>query len=244
MRDYFQYIEELKQTGKNRKYFSIKEIGRAGKYPMYSILLKGKGKIKVLLSTGTHGDEPAGPEALARFLKKDVSKLLKSFEFLIFPCINPYGYEKGTRTNGKRMDINRSFDDKETEESKLIKKTIKGMRFALFVDFHEDWEYKGFYLYELSKNKYFGKSVIAGVKKVIPINMKRIIDGRPAKKGLIVPVLEQPDIGEKPFPRFAFKHHTNHIITLETPSTLKLEKRVNAHLAALQIALKLLKNFV
>ena len=67
--------------------------GYVDDYPIHCIRLGGdaRGRKRVLLSGGVHGDEPAGPEAVLAFLERDPADLLEDFVFLILPCVNPWG---------------------------------------------------------------------------------------------------------------------------------------------------------
>ena len=69
-------------------------------YPLVKIVL-GKGNPRrILISAGIHGDEPAGVETVCAFLENELYKnFLKDWEFTILPCINPAGYDAGTRNN-------------------------------------------------------------------------------------------------------------------------------------------------
>ena len=59
---------------------------------------------RVLLSAGIHGDELAGVEALCEWLETQAYvKFLQRWDITMLPCINPWGYQHGTRENGEGM---------------------------------------------------------------------------------------------------------------------------------------------
>ena len=63
-----------------------------------------------MISAGIHGDEPGGIETILKFFEnKFYSKYKDSWELTFLPCINPYGYDFGTRENHQRKDLNRLF---------------------------------------------------------------------------------------------------------------------------------------
>ena len=128
----------------------METAGFVGDYPIYCIRLGGdpRGRKRVLLSGGVHGDEPAGPEAVLAFLERNPVDLLRHFTFLILPCVNPFGYVHNRRENREGEDINRSFSEAGVREGEIVRRILKGKRFDLYVDFHEDWEATGFYMYE------------------------------------------------------------------------------------------------
>jgi len=94
-----------------------------------------------------HGDEPAAPWALHALVR---DRLLDDrFGYRIWPCLNPTGYELGTRSNAEGDDINRSFSrGGRTPEAKALITSNRDRTFALSIDLHEDFEAEGFYAYE------------------------------------------------------------------------------------------------
>lgn len=96
---------------------------------------------------GVHGDEPAAPWALLSLLRDGL--LDPGFAYRIWPCLNPSGYELGTRTNAEGEDINRGFSrGGTTPESRALLTANRDRRFVLALDLHEDFEAHGAYLYE------------------------------------------------------------------------------------------------
>ena len=86
-------------------------------YPIYSLFISLKSKKwpkpVVCLSGGIHGDEPAAVEAMLTLLENPglYEQCLTDVDLVLFPCINPYGYEHHTRTNGQGLDLNRKVVD-------------------------------------------------------------------------------------------------------------------------------------
>jgi hypothetical protein len=75
----------------------------------------------VLLMGGVHGDEPLG----VHLAKKTLDFLLKTHPeetvpWALIPCLNPDGYNRGTRVNGRGVDLNRNYPSTSwsTEHSK------------------------------------------------------------------------------------------------------------------------------
>jgi len=64
----------------------------------------------ILFIGGTHGDEPEGVR-----LAKDLLSYLRQHEseikqpWVLIPCINPDGYAKNERVNGRGVDLNRNY---------------------------------------------------------------------------------------------------------------------------------------
>jgi hypothetical protein len=238
---YTELVQRLERLDQDT--FSVEEIGTLEDYLIFLVRTKpAKGKTEVLLTAGIHGDEPAGPEAVmaameSGFLKKWAGK----FNFTIIPCINPTGYDLGTRENENGVDINRSFDNAKVYESSSVKKFLTGKRFDLFIEFHEDWEYDGYYLYELAKDgKKFGKKIIEKLKKgKFPIH-NGVADGRDTVNGIVETgkSMPPPEIAAKVMALYVSARHADHIITSETPSKLNIESRIKMHLTVLETALE------
>ena len=67
--------------------------------------------IRIGIFGAIHGDEPAGPFALAEFLRRLVAQpdLAENFQLQIYPVCNPTGFEDNTRKSRRGRDLNREF---------------------------------------------------------------------------------------------------------------------------------------
>ena len=63
----------------------------------------------VLFIGGTHGDEPEGVRLAEELLSWCEQAPETSQPWALIPCLNPDGYEAGTRTNGNGVDLNRNY---------------------------------------------------------------------------------------------------------------------------------------
>ena len=101
----------------------------------------------ISISAGVHGDEPAGPWALLSLAEDGL--LDSRFAYRLWPCLNPSGYEAGTRANVDGLDVNRSFSrGGTTPEARAVLTANRDRRFVLALDLHEDFEAHGCYVYE------------------------------------------------------------------------------------------------
>lgn len=208
-----------------------------------------KKKKSVCISAGIHGDEPAGVEALLRFIKevRQRSHILKTIDITLFPCNNPYGYETGRRTSKNGNDLNREFRKRSPDQEVFfIKKALAGKYFDLSLELHEDVDSPGFYIYELKRDREepFGREIIDVISKKYPINLSGEIEGMKADNGIISPMGSEDEIKElmrrrKRWPQalYQFSMGTRHCITCETPAKLKMTERVDMHLLALEYIL-------
>ena len=191
---------------------------------------------RILVLAGTHGDEPATVEAALQLLEHFPTHWLDRFGVDVLPCTNPIGWRQGTRENGCGIDINWAFDREGIAEVDILRRFLRGRRWQVVVDFHEDWEATGFYLYEHQKQSHFiGPAVTACVEPVCALEPATQIDGWPAEGAVIhaddsVERLQRGD----GLPLILLRDHTDHKLTTETPTCLPMETRVRAHHTALE----------
>ena len=190
------------------------------------------------ISTGIHGDEPAGPLAALELLKENIWPA--NVNLWLIPCLNARGYELNTRENEAGVDLNRDY---RTLISPIVKAHAKWLdarpKFDVSLLLHEDWESNGFYLYELNPERRpsIAEAIIAAVKEVCPIDLSPVIEGREAQDGIIC---ANPDlVKRKDWPEaFYLVHHKTPVsYTLEAPSDFPLVTRVQALVRGVNAAL-------
>ncbi len=237
-RDYTCFTERLESL--NSSHTRIETVGVVDDYPIHQVLLAvGQGVHKnVLITGGIHGDEPAGPASVLRFLERDNTHLLQHFKFLILPCINPYGYVHDTRENKRGVDLNRSFEDTGIAEVDIVKETIAGQRFDFCLDFHEDWEATGVYLYEGQRyEQWIGPEITRQIEQVGPIDGEVGESDLPLADGVFQ---VDPAWGAAGLAPYLFHSSADHVMICETPTSWHLDQRTAAHLMALDAALNIL----
>ena len=202
---------------------------------------------RLLLTAGIHGDEPAGVEAVLRFLENEGWERFPAVALTVLPCLNPEGYTGGTRENADGVDINRSFHGEGTPESRAIKRFLEGARFDCFYDLHEDVDQTGFYLYEMAEGDFWGEEVVEAVGREGPIALDAEIEDMPASGGIIRPGGRDRGLDEImrertdwPMVFHLYQNGVRRGITAETPVKLPFEQRVQMHLAGLDAILNLL----
>ena len=195
-------------------------------------------KRRVYLSTGIHGDEPAGPLAVRQLIEENIWPA--DTELFLCPCLNPAGFALNSREDERGRDLNRDYKHLETDEIRahvawLARQPMFDVTFCL----HEDWEARGFYLYELNPEKRpsHAERVIAEVARVCPIDPSPEIDGRPARGGIIHPELDPLKRAEWPEAFWLVQHKTRWSYTLEAPSDFPMTTRVAALVTAVRAAL-------
>ena len=236
MRDYAEVTERLKHVN-----VPVELIGTAHHYPIHQIHLTSSIETPrhVLITGGMHGDEPAGVEAVLQFLERDNTALLNKFSFLIIPCINPYGYVHDTRETRDDVDINRAFETEGVAEVAIVKKALGQTQFSLAIDFHEDYDATGFYLYEGKRDeKYIGPKLATAAKAIGPIDPEDPGEDAPDLAEGVYQVATA--WGTQGLTPYLLHFHSEHVIISETPTIWQLEQRAALHLTILDTALNII----
>jgi protein MpaA len=190
-----------------------------------------------LITGGTHGDEPAGVEAVMAFLQRDVSAFLPHLSFEVLVCLNAFGYVNNTRHNFQDIDVNWAWARDDVPEVQVVKEWVRGRYFEFIFDCHEDWESPGFYLYELRRGAAdISAEVVAAVGGICPLNLQDEIEGMAAAGGIVSADTAKAEAERgKGIPIELYNGYTDHLLTLESPTGLDMAVRVNAHMAALDV---------
>lgn len=193
---------------------------------------------RIYISTGTHGDEPAGPLAALRLLQEN--HWPANAEVFLLPCLNPVGLLANRRENGQGIDLNRDYLDLQSPEVRAHVAWLKRQpAFDLCLCLHEDWESHGFYVYELNPDHRptLAEAIVAGVEQVCPIDRSEVIEGRAAKDGIVRPSIDPRTRPQWPEAFWLLTHKTRLSYTLEAPSDFPLQIRVNALVHGVNAAL-------
>ena len=161
-------------------------------------------------------------------------------EIVFCPCLNPVGFAANTRANGQGIDLNRDYlHSCSTEVRAHVAWLERLARFDVSLCLHEDWESHGFYVYELNPEgkPSLAKAMVAAVSEVCPIDLSDIIEGRPAKGGIIRPDVDPRSRPLWPEAFWLLQHKTRLSYTLEAPSDFSLDVRVRALVTGVKAAL-------
>ncbi len=184
---------------------------------------------KLYLSTGIHGDEPAGPLAVLELLRENAWP--DNADLWLCPCLNPTGFPLNTRESAEGVDLNRDYLSRRAAEVRAhIAWLEQQPRFDLCLCLHEDWEAHGFYVYELNPDHQpsLAERMVEAVRPVCPIDPSELIDGREAQAGIIRPNLDPTTRPEWPEAFYLYQQKCRLGYTLEAPSDFPLAARVAA----------------
>jgi murein peptide amidase A len=184
-----------------------------------------------------HGDEPEGALAVNRLvtlLERD-PEIARGYALFLYPVCNPTGFEDATRHARSGKDLNREFWKQSGEpEVRLLESEIYLHAFDGLVTLHSDNTSSGVYGYVngsiLSENLL--EPALRAAEKFLPRDRRPVIDGFPARDGIIyrsfAGVLRSvPGADRPPFE-----------LTLETPQQAHLHLQVEATAAALTTILQ------
>ena len=203
----------------------------------------GKGnRYKALISAGIHGDEPSGVETICSFLENNrFENFSDTWELTILPCLNPYGYEYGVRENHRGEDLNRFFRHDSPPEEVRFAQSAFDKNYELTIELHEDSMTPGFYLYQKGTHQeddILGNKILTAIKNVMPINHNGEIDGHSAQGGIIIQQTDWTSMDWWPMAFYALSKGTRRTLTLETATGFAMQTRAEAHLIAIETALK------
>lgn len=190
-------LDELSNSLELNQYGTLKTCDFD--YPLFVLKSKNwqKDKDNILITGGVHGYETSGVHGAILFSKTDIKHYQEQFNFVIFPCISPWGYETINRWNENTIDPNRAFyKNSPSQEVAMMMEYLDALNidFKMHIDLHEttdtdnskfrpalaardainqhSWNIPdGFYLVADSAkpSENFQKAIINGVKKVTHI---------------------------------------------------------------------------
>jgi predicted deacylase len=232
LNDLAEHSEHLLRTPANKNGASQPAVPRY----LYLGERGGGDVIRLGIFAAIHGDEPEGALALNRFvsLLESDPEIARGYALFLYPACNPAGLEDGTRHSRGGKDLNREFWKQSGEpEVRFLESEIYLHAFDGLVTLHSDNTSNGVYGYVngsvLSENLL--EPALRAAGGFLPRNRRPIIDGFPARDGMIYRsydgVLRSvPGLARPPFE-----------LTFETPQRAPLYLQVEATAAALRTIL-------
>lgn len=230
VRDYRLLLERWLGAVSRMPFLSLSVFAEAGGYPLVVVETEqpDPNAPSIYLSAGIHGDEPAPVEALIRWAEaKDAPGKFAGVNLMMFPCLNPWGLERNIRFDAEGRDLNRCYHSQQVPQIAAQTGIMKGRRFGVASCLHEDYDARGFYLYEIAaKRPYWGESLCGNLSQVMHPDPRQKIDGHSCRNGVIRRRVT-PDM-MKGHPEAFLLHwkHADRTFTLETPSEESLGDRV------------------
>jgi predicted deacylase len=224
---------------------AMKSFAATPEYKLYFLKSKALGATGgIYISAGIHGDEPAATEALIAWAEKNACTLSR-LPCILFPCLNPWGLLNNRRTNEAGLDLNRLFHRDDLPVIRAMKSLAEPHYFDIALMLHEDYDAQGYYIYETEITRPFlAERLLGAAKRFIPPDTRKKIDGRKqTKPGIVRRRIKMKVFLEMGFPEAIYLHSQRaaRTFTVETPSEFSLDRRIAAHVAAIEECVKFLK---
>lgn len=182
----------------------------------------------LVIMAGCHGEEPMPSLAIFKNYKL-ISETAKKHRvnLVIYPIINPWGFDRDKRLNRKGLNCNSNWIHKEkgvvADEVKIISKDIKKLKPLIFASIHEDDETeKEFYIFSFGDKRYENHLIEVG-EKYFPILQDGKYGDIKVKNGV---VFNHHDGSAEDF---MFHRGCKFSCCTETPSAQSSFKRINCN---------------
>ncbi len=214
--------------------------------PRYVLVGPEGGDVPIHLGifAGIHGDEAEGAYALVQFIRILEAKpeLAAGYCLSFYPICNTTGFEDGTRFSRSGRDLNREFWKNSAEpEVRFLQSELLSRSFQGIISLHTDDTSLGFYGYArgATLTRHLLKPALEAAEKILGRDTRPIIDGFPARDGIIYDAYDgmlscaPPKARRRPFE-----------IVLETPAAPPAYLKEAAFIAALQTILTEYRKFM
>lgn len=213
-------------------------------YPIYRMVIHPVASNAICIATGVHGNEIAGPLSILHLLSTEIICMLPAqYKFVIYPVINPSGFDLRQRFDADGRDLNAIYgptlkSKRYNEVQVFFNDAQQFSPFQAVLTLHEDSDLEKFYMYGLGmENLEFYHSICCFAKTWIPAWENAEIYGcRSDQHGLVLATAR-----DHAFDGALFKRGlTKTAFTLETPGKLDLRFRVNLMVQLILISLEML----
>ena len=118
-------LQRLDQSARQQGFDCFTLVEQAGTIiPYYTRKAETDSAPRIYVSTGMHGDEPAGPLAVLDLLEGE--QLCRDIDWTLFPMLNPAGLKLNQRENHEGADLNRDYKEPATKEVQAHTEFIHG----------------------------------------------------------------------------------------------------------------------
>ncbi len=232
------FYEKIFQRSLERG-FERRVFHRVGPWPLLALVRETEPSAPwIYLSAGIHGDEPASSLGVLRALAR--GWLGRRFNWTVFPLLNPLGATLNQREGMRGEDLNRDYLEPVTSEVRAHRAFLsaRNQSYRVTLACHEDWECGGGYLYELNPlgSPSLCPGLLRAMEETCGIEKGDRIDGWPVRSPGVIRTPDNPARRPRwPESIFLLARHTDLSYTVETPSSLPLEVRTEAHARCIRL---------
>lgn len=193
----------------------------------------------VLISSGFHGEEAAGPWGMLHFLAELPEALFAKVNLTLLPLANPTGFSKGHRFNRFGENPNRGYlsvgdNASASVEGKLLLAHAQLLQAASrdgILTCHEDVLSQQTYLYAFEPRQQpgaFSQELLAALAHYFPITDAAAIDDCPVQDGIIFNHFDSS------FEAWLVRSGAKNGACSETPAKANFDRRILANSAVMQ----------
>jgi predicted deacylase len=225
------FVSKCVRAAKNNGYI----VENIGAISGVSIPLIYKPGVTKLISSGMHGNEPAGVFA-------SIYCIENNFNAAFLPLLNPFGFQHNTREDGSDRDPNREYFSSDPPSiGKLIIKHSKKI-LPLCKDgamsLHEDVDSDGFYIYYATKDM----QLLSRLNETGKLCFKTISEHNIKENNLTTNLAKNHEMmvqdEDTSLENWFMVQGIPTVITVETPAQKGLMDRAAAHIGFVQTFLK------
>lgn len=195
---------------------------------------------RLLIASGFHGDEVAGPWGCLSFLESVDDVALDSVSLAVLPLVNTTGFRNGSRLNAWGENPNRGFSGTECSPSREGRLLLAQQELLLSLGAngvlacHEDVSLSHGYVYTLERTTVpspFSRGLLGVNARYFPILPDGDVDGCPVRDGIVFNHVDTS------FEHWLMCLGVHRAACVETPGLHPLERRMAAQAAMMQFFL-------
>jgi hypothetical protein len=152
-------------------------------YPLYRLVIHPEVIETICIVSGIHGNEIAGPLSILKIVDSIIHDLPKNFRFVVYPMINPSGFDLRQRFDSDQRDLNAIYgatlrSRNYFEVQVFYQDALQFAPFEAVITLHEDSDRDKFYMYGLGEeNMDFYHAICGFAKTCIPPWINGDIEG-------------------------------------------------------------------
>ena len=231
--DWKRFRDRLEAVAARRR-FSLRALGSAGGKPL--LLLRcgvaGDAAPPLLIVSGFHGEEPAGPWGVLEFLESASLELLSAAQLTVLPVVNVTGFSQGTRFNAWGENPNRGYlgipGENLSREGRILLDhqllLVPAAREGLLTC-HEDVLLSHAYLYSMERAEMPGeltRALLAANAAHFPLHPDGLVDGCAVNGGIVF------NHYDGSFESWLMSHGIAYAACVETPGQQPIARRIAA----------------
>ena len=237
--DWVHYCARLEAVAARRR-FELTTLGRAGGEPPLMIRCGAADPSapQLLVASGFHGEEPAGPWGVLEFLEAADQDLLSRVRLTVLPLINVTGFRAGTRFNTHGENPNRGYlglpGESPSHEGQLLLAhrdlLLEAARDGLLTC-HEDVLLSHGYVYSCERAAApgaFSRTLLAANAAFFPVHADGGVDGCPIAGGIVF------NHHDGSFESWLMELGVARAACVETPGQHPIERRIAAQRAIIE----------